>query len=53
MAQVFKRIYENIDEAGISISPIKLAEVAGVQKELATEYLKNELCYTIRQNHRI
>jgi len=53
MDQILTDFYENVGEAGSLSSLTTLARVASVGKELATEYLKNELCYTILQNHRI
>jgi len=41
MAQVLKRVYENIGEAGSLSSPATLTWVAWVEKKLATKSLKN------------
>ena len=52
-AQVLKRIYENIGEAGSLSSPATPARVAGVAKKLVTEYLLNEPSHNIHRNQRV
>ena len=51
MAQVLKHLYENIGEAGSLSSRNTLAQVTGVEKKLATEYLQKEPSYN--RNHKV
>ena len=52
MDQVLKGVYENIGEPGSLSSPTTLAQVTGIKKKLAKEYLQKEPSYTLHRNHR-
>ena len=52
MAQLLKHAYENTGEAENLSSVTTLAQVDGVEKKLATDYLQNEPSKTLHRNHR-
>ena len=53
MVEALKHVYENIGAVGSLSSPTTLAQVTGLEKNRAAEYLQNESSYTLHRNRRI